>query len=84
MKLRHIFQVPMKTRPFSAFDRIRAITSTFKNGGHCGRALQCHLLKGTIQGIAMRMRTSYKLKMQENIASMPLTILVGDFQPCMS
>ena len=27
--------------------------------------------------------TSYKLKMQENIASMSLTILVGNFQPCM-
>ena len=26
----------------------------------------------------MRMRTSHKLKMQENIASMSLTILVGD------
>ena len=24
-----------------------------------------------------------KIKMQENIASMPLTILVGNFQPCM-
>ena len=29
----------------------------------------------------MRMHTSHKLKMQENIASMSLTILVGDFQP---
>ena len=28
----------------------------------------------------MRMRTSHKLKMQENIASMSLTILAGDFQ----
>ena len=30
--------------------------------------------------IAMRMRTLQKLKIQENIASMSLTILVGDFQ----
>ena len=30
---------------------------------------------GTIQVIAMRMRTSHKLKMQENIASMSVTIL---------
>ena len=37
----------------------------------------------TIQVIAMRMRTSYKLKMQESIASMSLTILVGDLQPRM-
>ena len=29
----------------------------------------------------MRMRTSHKLKMQDNIASMSLAILVGDFQP---
>ena len=35
---------------------------------------------GTIQVIAMRMRTSHKLKMQEYIASMSLTILVSDFQ----
>ena len=28
----------------------------------------------------MRMRTSHKLKIQENIASMSLTILVVDFQ----
>ena len=34
-------------------------------------------------GYSMRMRISHKLKMQENIVSMPLTILVGDFQPCM-
>ena len=43
MKLRQIFQVPMKTRPFSAcvnFDHIGTIT--FKNGGHCVRALRCH------------------------------------------
>ena len=35
---------------------------------------------GIIQAIdtCMRMRTSPKLKMQENIASMSLTILVGD------
>ena len=38
-------------------------------------------LLGTIQAIVMRMRTSHKLKMQKNIASMSLTILVGDFQP---
>ena len=31
----------------------------------------------------MHMRASHKLKMQENIASMSLTILVGDFQPRM-
>ena len=31
----------------------------------------------------MRMRTSDTFKMQENIASMSLTILVGDFQPHM-
>ena len=36
---------------------------------------------GTIQAIVMRMRTSHKLKMQKNIASMSLTIMVGDFQP---
>ena len=43
MKLRRIFQVLTKTRPFSAaetFDRFRNIT--FKNGGHCVRALRCH------------------------------------------
>ena len=34
----------------------------------------------TIQVIAMPMHTSHKLKMQENIASMSLTIFVGDFQ----
>ena len=28
----------------------------------------------------MHIRTSHKLKMQENIASMSLTLLVGDFQ----
>ena len=37
----------------------------------------------TIQVIAKHMRTSHKLKMQENIASMLLTILVGNFQPCL-
>ena len=43
MKWRLIFQVPTKTGPFSAgvnFDRIGTIT--FKNGGHCVRALRCH------------------------------------------
>ena len=45
MKLRRIFQMPMKTRSFSegvTFDRIRTIT--FKNGGHCVRVLRCHQL----------------------------------------
>ena len=43
MKLRRIFQMPMKTRPFPegvTFDRIRTIT--FKNGGPCVRVLRCH------------------------------------------
>ena len=38
---------------------------------------------GTIHVIALHMRTSQILEMQENIASMSLTILVGDFQPHM-
>ena len=36
-----------------------------------------------IRVIAMRMRTSYKLKMQGNIASMSLNILADNFQPRM-
>ena len=36
-----------------------------------------------LQVIAMRMGTTKKFKIQENIASMSLTILVGDFQPRM-
>ena len=31
----------------------------------------------------MRMRASHTFKMQENIASMTLSILVGDFEPRM-
>ena len=38
---------------------------------------------GKLQVITMRMGSTKKLKMQENIASMSLTILVGDFQPRM-
>ena len=38
---------------------------------------------GTIEVIVMRLRTSHKLKMQDNIVSMSLTILDGDFEPRM-
>ena len=42
-KLRRIFQVPMKTGPFSAGVNLWSYrTVTFKNGGHCVRALRCH------------------------------------------
>ena len=42
-KLRRIFQVLMKTGPFSEGVNLWSYrTMTFKNGGHCVRALRCH------------------------------------------
>ena len=42
-KLRRIFQVPLKTGSFPAGVNLWSYrTMTFKNGGHCVRALRCH------------------------------------------
>ena len=43
MKLKRIFQGPMKTRPFSAGVNLWSFwTITLKNGGICVRVLRCH------------------------------------------